>query len=333
MKRKNTNAQALDKNLNHIFPKFKNFLDKNLKGKQFVCGVSGGPDSLALAYLSHLYSQEKNKRFECIIVDHGVRKGSDKEAKKVKQTLLKHKIKSNIFKISFSNSSNFHSEARVKRYDKIIEFCKRKKVKKILLGHHLDDQVENFYIRLSRGSGLTGLSPIKKVSKYKNIYFLRPFLNTKKNELVKIAKKNFSFFVNDPSNFKDKYLRSRVRKLRNFMEKEGLGDQRLLKTLTNLDKASEALEFYSNQAVKKYITKKGNIFNISKKLFKEPNEVIFRSISSFLTKNKNYPPRAKGIDRLITDLSKNNTNKVTLGGYVFENGLNLVKVKKENRKR
>ena len=117
------------------------------------------------------------------------------------------------------------------------------------------------------------------------------------------------------------------------MEKEGLGDQRLLKTLTNLDKASEALEFYSNQAVKKYITKKGNVSSISKKLFKEPNEVIFRSISSFLTKKKSYPPRAKGIDRLIADLSKNNTNKVTLGGYVFENGLNLVKVKKENRKR
>ena len=333
MKRKNTSAQALDKSLENIFPHFKNFLDKNLKEKKFVIGVSGGPDSMALAYLSKVYSIDRNKNFECVIIDHGVRKNSDKEAKKVKLSLLKHKIKSNIFKIKFENSSNFHSEARVKRYDKIIEFCKRKKVKKILLGHHLDDQVENFYIRLSRGSGLTGLSPIKKVSKYKNIYFLRPFLNTKKNELVKIAKKNFSFFVNDPSNFKDKYLRSRVRKLRNFMEKEGLGDQRLLKTLTNLDKASEALEFYSNQAVKKHITNKGNVSSISKKLFKEPNEVIFRSISSFLTKKKNYPPRAKGIDRLITDLSKNNTNKVTLGGYVFENGLNLVKVKKENRKR
>ena len=332
MKRKNTSAQTLDKNVKNIFSNFKNFLDKNLKEKKFVIGVSGGSDSMALAYLSKVYSDDNNKTFECAIIDHGVRKNSYKEATRVKSSLLKHKIKSNIFKIKFENFSNFHSEARVKRYDKIIEFCKRKKIKKILLGHHLDDQIENFYIRLSRGSGLTGLSPIKKVSKYKNVYFLRPFLNVKKNELIKIAKKNFSYFVDDPSNFKDKYLRSRVRKLRNFMEKEGLGDQRLLKTLSNLDKASEALEFYSNQALKKYITKKGNIFNISKKLFKEPNEVIFRSISSFLTQKKNYPPRAKGIDRLITDLSNKNTKKVTLGGYIFENGLNLVKVKKEIRK-
>mgnify|MGYP003334942650 CR=1 FL=1 len=42
MKRKNTSAQALDKNLNHIFPKFKNFLDKNLKGKQFDGNIGIG---------------------------------------------------------------------------------------------------------------------------------------------------------------------------------------------------------------------------------------------------------------------------------------------------
>jgi len=117
------------------------------------------------------------------------------------------------------------------------------------------------------------------------------------------------------------------------MEREGFGDQRLLSTLNNLNKASEALEFYSNSAKKKFIKKKSNSILISKKLFKEPYEVIFRYISIFFTKNKQHPPRAKGIDRLITDLSNKNSKNVTLGGYIFENGLNSVKVKKENRKR
>ena len=62
-----------------------------------------------------------------------------------------------------------------------------------------------------------------------------------------------------------------------------------------------------------------------------PYEVIFRSISKFLSKNKDYPPRSKGIERLILDLSQNNKKKVTLGGYIFQNGLNLVKVTTENR--
>ena len=333
MKRKNTSAQLLDNQLTNIYPNYKKFLDKHLKAKKFVIGVSGGSDSLALVYLSKLYSQERKVKFEGIIVDHGVRKGSDKEAKKVKQILLKNKVKSHIFKIKFNNIKNFHSEARKKRYEKIISFCKKNRVKNILLGHHLDDQIENFYIRLSRGSGLTGLSPIKKVSNFKNLYFLRPLLNIKKQDLIKISKKYFNFYVKDPSNFDNKYLRSRVRKLRSFMEREGFGDQRLLSTLNNLNKASEALEFYSNSATKKFIIKKSNSILISKKLFKEPYEVIFRSISNFFTNNKDYPPRAKGIDRLITDLSNKNSKNVTLGGYIFENGLNSVKVKKENRKR
>ncbi len=332
MKRKNTSAQLLDKEFKTIYSNFKNFLDKNLKGKKFIIGVSGGPDSLSLVHLSKLYSLEKKIDFQSIIIDHGVRKGSGQEAKKVKRLLLNKKVKSTIFKINFKNNKNFHSEARTKRYDKMIHFCKKNKIKNILLGHHLDDQIENFYIRLSRGSGLTGLSPIKKVSKYKNFYFLRPLLDIKKNELVKISKKYFNFYVKDPSNFNDKYLRSRVRKLRTFMETEGFGDQRLLTTLNNLNKASEALEFYSSSASKKFIKTKNNQTVILKKLFLEPYEVIFRSISGYLKKRKEYPPRAKGIDRLISDLSKKNTKKVTLSGYIFENGLNSVKVKRENRK-
>ena len=332
MKRKNTSAQLLDNQFKNIYQNFKNFLDNNLEGKKFVIGVSGGPDSLALSCLSKLYSEETQKYFECIIIDHGVRKDSDKEAKKVKQLLSKKKIKSDIFKIKFIEAGNFHSTARKKRYDLILKFCKKNRIKNVLLGHHLDDQIENFYIRLSRGSGLAGLAPIKQVSKYKNLNFLRPLLNVKKNELVKISKKYFNFYVKDPSNLNDKYLRSRVRKLRSFMEKEGLGDQRLLSTLSNLSKATDALKFYSISAEKKFIIEKKTKITISKKLFNEPYEIIFRSISSFLSKNKDYPPRARGIDRLISDLSKNNKKKVTVGGYIFENGLNLVKVKKENRK-
>ena len=332
MKRKNTSAHLLDKSSLSTYLNFKIFLDKNLKSKKFVIGVSGGPDSLALAYFSKLYCNEKKLDFTCIIIDHRVRKGSAKEAQKVKNLLLKKKIKSVIFKINITKLKNFHLEARQKRYDKIVEFCKKKKIKHILLGHHLDDQIENFYIRLSRGSGLTGLAPIKIISKYKKHILLRPFLNLRKNQLVKISKKYFNFYVKDISNFDDKYLRSRVRKLRAFMEKEGFGDSRLLKTLDNFDKASDALKFYSETAQKKFFKEQKNLIHISKKLFSEPYEIVFRCMSSFLVKKKDYPPRAKGIDRLIADLSQSNKKRVTLGGYIFENGLNLVKVKKENRK-
>ena len=287
MKRKNTSAHLLDKSLLSIYLNFKIFLDKNLKSKKFVIGVSGGPDSLALAYLSKIYCNEKKLDFTCIIIDHGVRKESGKEAQKVKKFLSKQKIKSVILKINITKIKNFHLEARQKRYDKMSEFCKKKKIKHILLGHHLDDQIENFYIRLSRGSGLTGLSPIKTISKYKKYVLLRPFLNLRKNQLIKISKKYFNFYVKDISNFDDKYLRSRVRKLRSFMEKEGFGDSRLLKTLDNFNKATDALNFYSGTAQKKFFKKQKRIlFIFQKNCFLNLTKLFLDAFLPFSSKKK-----------------------------------------------
>ena len=41
---------------------------------------------------------------------------------------------------------------------------KKKGIKTILTAHNLEDQVETFFIRLSRGSGLTGLSGMRTFS-------------------------------------------------------------------------------------------------------------------------------------------------------------------------
>ena len=42
-----------------------------------------------------------------------------------------------------------------------LNYCKKNKIKTILTAHNLEDQVETFFIRLSRGSGLKGLSSMK----------------------------------------------------------------------------------------------------------------------------------------------------------------------------
>ena len=78
------------------------------------------------------------------------------------------------------------------------------------------------------------------------------------------------------------------------MEKEGFGDSRLLKTLDNFNKASEALNFYSETAQKKFFKKQKNLFSISKKLFTEPYEIVFRCMSSFLIKKKGLSAKGKG---------------------------------------
>ena len=57
---------------------------------------------------------------------------------------------------------NIQSLARIKRYELIYTRCDKYKIKNILVGHHLDDLFENFFIRMLRGSGLKGLISLVK---------------------------------------------------------------------------------------------------------------------------------------------------------------------------
>ena len=59
--------------------------------------------------------------------------------------------------------------------------CLNKKINYLLTAHHMDDQIENFFIRLFRGSGLTGLSSMSESVEYsKKLKIIRPLLGFKK---------------------------------------------------------------------------------------------------------------------------------------------------------
>ena len=65
-----------------------------------------------------------------------------------------------------------------------------------MTAHHKDDQVENFYIRLLRGSGVTGLSSMSEIINYnKNLKILRPLLSIKKDVLQNITLNYFGTFI------------------------------------------------------------------------------------------------------------------------------------------
>ena len=66
----------------------------------------------------------------------------------------------------------------------------------ILTAHHSDDLVENFFIRLLRGSGLKGLISLGKIkSKVKlndKVFILRPLIDIPKKDLLYISKNTFN---------------------------------------------------------------------------------------------------------------------------------------------
>ena len=337
MSKRNLNAKSIirkfyldklkDPKIKNIYSKFKRNIELH-PSKRYLISVSGGPDSLALVFLSKIYSLEKNIKFYYLIIDHQIRTESTKEANLIKKKLIKYNIDCKILKwIKNKKSSNIQSRARDARYDLISKEALLKKTNYILTGHHSDDLFENFFIRLLRGSGLKGLSSFSdlssKINKNKQIFILRPLLNTYKKDLLYIAQKTFHFFIKDPSNNDDIFLRVKIRKLLTKLKDEGLNLKKLKLTLNNLQKSNLTINYY----VKKNISdnakffKKKNAYILNMLFFHQPEEIIFRSISKILIKigkKKNYA-RGKKIINLIIDINSNRKFKKTnLSGCILE---------------
>ena len=81
---KNLLNNLRDKRIFQIYRKFENILKLN---QDFIVGVSGGQDSLALCFLSKIYSIKKSCKAYYYIVDHRLRKNSSTEAQSVKKLL------------------------------------------------------------------------------------------------------------------------------------------------------------------------------------------------------------------------------------------------------
>ena len=137
-----------NKKISKLFNLFEK--DFNVK-KAFVVGVSGGPDSLALAFFSKLYSIKHKLKCKYFIVDHKLRKESTNEAKKVKKILNIIGVKAEILTWNGKKpTKNIQSISRKKRYDLLFSKCKKFKIFNLVTGHHLDDLFENFFIRMIR---------------------------------------------------------------------------------------------------------------------------------------------------------------------------------------
>ena len=210
----------------------------------------------------------------------------------------------------------------------------------ILTAHNTDDLIENFFIRLLRGSGLKGLISFNKIKSKvtldDKIFILRPLLDTSKKDLIYLSKNTFNFNVNDPSNLDDKFLRVKVRKLISNLEKDGLTFNKFKLSLNNLSKSNNALDYY----VKKNIDDNSNYLKLTNSIIlkddflKQPGEIVFRSFSELIQKigNKDTFARGSKVENLLKYLrSTNNGSKKTLSGCIIQKLENSVIISSENR--
>ena len=320
-----------------VFNGYRNYLDKFINKKNKIgVAISGGPDSLALAYLTKCYLLINSLDSNFFLVDHGLRKDSLKEAKSVRLLLGKFDIDCKILKWKGKKpNSNIQSIARNERYNLLKKACKRNNIRHLLIGHHIDDLYENFFIRLVRGSGLRGLSsfgePIKEED---NFFILRPLIKFKKEDLIYISKLVFNFFIEDPSNENLFFLRSRIRKLIADLNNEGLNKKKLDLTIKNLKSANNGINYYVKKNINnnaRFIENK-KTYILNKYFFNQSEEVIFRSISYVLKKisGRYYSPRGKSISDSMIKINSLKCKRFTLGGCFVEKINETVVITREN---
>lgn len=181
-------------------------------GHHIAVACSGGSDSLALALITKKYCDQHNVKLTILIVDHGLRDGSDKEALYCANILKTYHISYIILTLDGQYHGNMQKWARDYRYKIMAKKCHALDIAYLLVAHHEHDMAENFLMNIKRHSDIRGLSSLRTTMNYDNrLTIMRPFLNIPKHILSDFIHNEAITPIQDPSNDNDAFLRVKMR--------------------------------------------------------------------------------------------------------------------------
>jgi tRNA(Ile)-lysidine synthase len=179
--------------------------------------VSGGSDSVALAFLLTKGGKKKNapSRFVILHVDHGIRPESKEEYRFVKALAKRLGVpfKGIHAKVRKVPGESLEMSARNVRLKFFARAMKEFSLDAIATGHHMDDVAETFLMRIKRCSGAEGLAGIKPKSQVGPVKFVRPLLGCRDQELKNYLLKFKEAWREDASNDDTSIERNKVRHL------------------------------------------------------------------------------------------------------------------------
>jgi tRNA(Ile)-lysidine synthase len=176
---------------------------------KFLLAVSGGIDSMVMAHL-FITAEYKCAIAHCNFSLRGEESDADEDF--VRQFAVKHSLP--FYSIRFDTNwyaaqkkISIQLAARELRYRWFEEMRKKHGFDRIAVAHNSDDSLETFFINLSRGAGLNGLTGISDTFGY----IIRPLIDFSKSDILEYAIANRVQYREDSSNLSDKYLRNKFR--------------------------------------------------------------------------------------------------------------------------
>jgi tRNA(Ile)-lysidine synthase len=265
-----------------------------------IVAVSGGPDSTALMVLAARWCEGLKARPKLIAVtiDHGLRKESKNEAAAVARLARKLKIAHRTLRWTGRKpSTGLQNAARLARYRLLGNAARKAGAAHILTAHTLDDQAETVLIRMSRGSGLTGLGAMTRSSALpgggdNTITLVRPLLDIPKARLVATLLAENIAYADDPSNRDPRFTRARLRGLMSALADEGLDAGRLAQLAYRLRRAEAAIEAVVDGAIAMTVElpTPGSAAVEARRFADLPDEVGLRLLGRLVAKAGNEGP-------------------------------------------
>lgn len=269
-----------------------------------IVGLSGGPDSVFLLHLLKQIQQDYNLTLIAAHLNHEWRPEADQEEELCRTTAQKLAIpfvSAKLSELSHSIKNNGSKEdyARNIRRFFLEKIAREYNAHKIALGHHAQDQQETFFIRLIRGSSLSGLTGIKS----RNRLYIRPLLTTDKSDILQWLDTHKIFYAIDTSNNSPLYLRNRIRNtvLPTLRECDTRFDSNFFNTLTRLQEAERILEKMTHQAFEKIACNKNGTTTINTALLATVDSALHHRIIMYwlITANVTFPTTQPFFDELL----------------------------------
>ncbi|CAD7287583.1 tRNA-cytidine(32) 2-sulfurtransferase [Campylobacter majalis] len=170
-------------------------------GDKILLGLSGGKDSLALAFvLKHMQNVTPEKfEFKAVTLSYGMGEDYAYLTKFCNEHGIEHEvIDSSIFEISkdkIRKNSSFCSFFSRMRRGYLYTYALNNGYNKLAIAHHLDDAAESFFMNFTYNGALRTLAP--KYTAKNGIEVIRPFIFVRERALRENAVRNELFVIGD----------------------------------------------------------------------------------------------------------------------------------------
>ena len=176
-----------------------------------AAGVSGGPDSLALALLAAAWARARGGSLLALVAEHGLRAESAAEAAAVASLLAARGIAVRVLPLGLGPGPGLQERARAARHAALLAACAEAGRPWLLLGHQRGDQAETLLFRALRGSGPAGLAAMAPLRVAPAALVLRPLLDVPPARLEAVVAAAGLTPVRDASNADPRFARARLR--------------------------------------------------------------------------------------------------------------------------